>query len=124
MDDKKQLDGKRPVLLLVRYVNEDRVAGLYVRNLRLSFMPTVGMQFLRSGVSSMWVTNGRGEVTPPKVESVIYDFDEGDDYKGGDGLTVCTFTVYEELTSTFWEQHLEGHEIPKSHYRDYLLSNR
>jgi len=123
MEDKKLNDGKRPVLLLVRYVNEDRLEGLYVRNLRLSFIPTVGMQFLRSGVNSMWIAGGRHEVTPPKVESVIYDFDEGDDHKGGDGLIVCIFTVEEELTSTFWNEHLVAYEIPNSRYRDYLLPN-
>ena len=122
MEDKKLTDSKRAILLLVRYVSDDGPTGLYVCELRLSFIPTVGMQFLRSGVNSMWITEGGREVTPPKVESVIYDFDEGDDHKGGDGLIVCTFTVDEKLTSTFWGEYLEGYQILQSKYIDYLSS--
>ncbi|HBF49918.1 MAG TPA: hypothetical protein DDX04_05575 [Massilia sp.] len=120
MESKNQLDGKHAILLLVRYINEFRLEALYARELRLSFVPTIGMQFLRSGTNSMW-TSENGEVVPPLVESVIYDFDEGDDHKGGEGLIVCSFTVTQPLTSSFWGEPIDTFDIANCPYHEYLL---
>jgi len=129
-NQKVESDGKQPVLLLVQYKEQGKLKALYAnRHVRLSFVPTIGMQFLRSGTNSMWVTD-HGEVTPPKVESVIYDFDDGDDVKKGEpargrtGLIVCVFTVSKRMTSAFWGERFESpEEIKGTFYTDYLLPN-
>lgn len=118
-----EADGKYAVLLLVRYVTEFRIEKLYARELRLSFVPTIGMQFLRNGTNSMW-TSEAGNVVPPLIESVIYDFDEGDDHKGGEGLIVCSFTVMQPLTSSFWDKSIDAFDIANSSYREYLLPTK
>lgn len=111
-------DGKYSVLLLVRYATEFRLEALYVHRLRLEFIPTVGIQFTRSGTNSMWISES-GEVPPPKVESVVYDLDEGDD---SNGVFVCSMSVDEPLTSAFWKP-FEAGEIDSSGYAYYLELN-
>lgn len=111
-------DGKHAVLLLVRYVTEFRLEALYVHRLRLEFIPTVGMQFTRSGTNSMWISEN-GEVSPPKIQSVVYDLDEGDD---ANGVFVCSMNVDEPLTSSFWKS-FEAGEIYGSGFEHYLEIN-
>lgn len=119
MESKTQSDGKHAVLLLVRYTSEFRLEALYARYLRLSFVPTVGMQFLRSGTNSMW-TSGAGELDPPMVESVIYDLDGSDDGKTEEGVIVCSFTVTEPLIAAFWGDPIQAFDIENTIYREYL----
>jgi hypothetical protein len=80
------------VKLIVRRLNGSSMAGGYVRELELPFVPTVGMQFRQGTSTWLWET-ATGELAPP-VQAVIYDIDEE--------TIVCLFTVDQELNSGFW----------------------
>lgn len=82
------------VKLLARHQSEGQLIALYVRELDLPFVPSVGMQF-KQGISTWLWETGKGELVP-SVEAVIYDLDEE--------LIVCVFTVTEPLKSSFWTE--------------------
>jgi hypothetical protein len=80
------------VKLIVCRRNGMSIAGGYVRDVELPFVPTVGMEFRQGTSTTLWeATIG---VLTPAVEKVIYDFDEE--------TIVCLFTVNQELNSAFW----------------------
>jgi hypothetical protein len=100
------------ITLLVRHLSDGHLIGLYVRDdLKLPFVPTVGMQF-KQGISTwLWETS-RGELMP-SVETVTYDFDEE--------AFVCLLTVGEALNSRFWT-HIPSEKLESSIYPAYFQS--
>jgi hypothetical protein len=83
------------VTLLVRHLSEGQLGGLYVRDdLKLPFVPTVGMQFKQGTSTWLWETS-KGELMP-SVETVTYDLDEE--------AFVCLLTVSEPLKASFWTE--------------------
>lgn len=98
------------VELLVREVSDGELVALYASDdLKLPFVPTVGMQFKQGASTWLWETN-TGELMP-QVEAVTYDLDED--------LFVCVFTVGQFLKSSFWTR-IDGADIHKSSYLYYI----
>jgi hypothetical protein len=79
------------------------------------------MQFVRGGTNFLWMST-EGELPPPKVESVLYDFDEGDEDRD-EGLIVCSFTIDKPLVSSFWGERFEAGEVASTTYANYILPN-
>jgi hypothetical protein len=98
------------VTLLVRHLSEGRLVGLYVRDdLKLPFVPFVGMQLKQGASTWLWETK-TGELMP-KVESVTYDLDES--------IFVCLFTVEEPLNAAFWTR-IDEEDLDQSIYLPYF----
>lgn len=98
--------------LLVRQMVKGEVVALYVsEDLKLPFVPTVGMQFKQGASTWLWETDN-GELMP-QVETVTYDFDED--------TFVCLFTVEKSLNASFWKK-IQGADIGNSTYPAYYQS--
>jgi len=100
---------KHRVDLVVREVCDGKIVAFYVRDIKLSFVPTIGMQF-RQG-TSCWLWETDSSELMPKVEAVTYDLDEE--------VFSCLFTVTAPLKSSFWTK-MEGEALERAVYASYF----
>ncbi len=81
------------VKLVVRVVKDNEAVGGYVKDVKLPFVPIIGMKFKKGISTTLWETIDNNELSPD-VKHLIYDFDEE--------CAVALFEVSEFLSSNFW----------------------
>jgi hypothetical protein len=81
-------------MLVVRVVdNGGMITGAYYREVRLPFIPTLGMKLKLSSSTPLWETADGRELDPP-VREIVYNFDDDEMY--------CLFDVDCLLASKYW----------------------
>jgi hypothetical protein len=84
------------IILLVCVLDDKRnIIGAYYRNVKLPFIPAIGIKLKLSSSVSLWETAGGSELDPP-IKEIVFNFD--------DNAMYCLFEIDEFLTSRYWTQ--------------------
>jgi hypothetical protein len=83
-------------VLLVRVLDKaGNTIGAYYRNVKLPFVPVLGIKLKLSSSVSLWETT-QGEELDPPIKEIVYNFDDNTMY--------CLFEIDEFLVSKYWTQ--------------------